>query len=344
MWSNERESLIKGFNFYVRCRTTNMTLGTVSGNPDIHREFIISKIPEDDKKRLEKEIEEYQIAKDSSQSLNEEIERKITIFPQAKFYFTYDGRVFDPAYDIIPEGVEGEYKIVPFIYDYQFRGAFKESIAMLSKASGKKKASADDDTSDLIADKYSCSGITAHKKVVDGNWFVINRKIPMFIPESFINDFGEEIPTYDKNGKLKLLQRAIRADTAQGPRVALTSSEIVPTGTEYYFGIRLLNIKDLNPCLETLDYKSLVGMLQWRGGGMGTFIWTLANKDGVPYDDLPVDQFTEEDLNIIRTIEKVHPGMVDLSRLNIGISDTKTETAEVSAPKKRGRKPKKAVE
>lgn len=341
MWSNERESLIKGFTFYVRCRTTNMTLGTVSGNPDVHREFIISKIPDDDKKRLEKEIEEYQIAKESSQSLTEEIERKITIFPQAKFYFAYDGRVFDPTYDIIPDNLEGEYKIAPFIYDYQFRGAFKESISMLSKATGKKKTQ-EDDKSDLVADKYSCATITAYKKVVDGNWFVINRKIPMIIPDYFVDDFGEKISTYDKNGKLKLLQRAIRAETAQGPRVALTSSEIVPAGTEYYFGIRLLNIKDLNSCLETLDYKSLVGMLQWRGGGMGTFIWTLANKDGIPYDDLPVDQFTEEDLNIIQTIEKVHPGMVDLSRLNFKVSDKKKDTLE-EAPKKRGRKPKKVT-
>lgn len=113
MWSNQRQSLIRGFNFYVRCRTTNMTLGTVSGNPDIHREFIISKIPEDDLERIQKTKEEEEIVNHTVNSIDEEVERNITVFPQARFFFSYDGRAFDPAYDTIPEGLEGEYKIVP---------------------------------------------------------------------------------------------------------------------------------------------------------------------------------------------------------------------------------------
>lgn len=335
MWSNQRQSLIRGFNFYVRCRTTNMTLGTVSGNPDIHREFIISKIPEDDLERIQKTKEEEEIVNHTVNSIDEEVERNITVFPQAKFFFSYDGRAFDPAYDVIPEGLEGEYKIVPFLYDYQIRGAFKESISMLTRADGGKK------NKEAGGTKYDCSNITSYKKTVDGNWFCLNRKIPMFVPDTYLDDFGIEQSTYDSHGKLKLLQRALRAETAQGPRVALSSSEIVPAGTEYYFGIRLLNIKDLKACLETLDYKALVGMLQWRGGGMGTFVWTLANKDGIPYDDLNPEQLTDEDRNIIRTVDAVYPGMVDLKRL--GIEETTEQTEEAPAPKKRGRKPKAAI-
>ena len=88
MWSNQRQSLIRGFNFYVRCRTTNMTLGTVSGNPDIHREFIISKIPEDDLERIQKTKEEEEIVNHTVNSIDEEVERNITVFPQARFFFS----------------------------------------------------------------------------------------------------------------------------------------------------------------------------------------------------------------------------------------------------------------
>ena len=205
---------------------------------------------------------------------------------------------------------------------------------MLTKASGGKKAVKEDEN----GVKYDCANISNYKKTVDGNWFVINRKIPMILPETYIDDMGREISTYDENGNLRVLQRPLRAETPKGPRTALASSEIIPAGTEFYFGIQLLNIKDLKACLETLDYKELMGMLQWRGGGKGTFIWTLANKDGVPYEDLTVDQLTAEDKKIIATIDKVLPGCTVVD----GFDPDSVELDE--SPKKRGGGRKKAAE
>ena len=86
---------------------------------------------------------------------------------------------------------------------------------------------------------------------------------------------------------MKTLTRPLRADTAQGPRVALATSEMVPAGTEFYLTIRLLNPEHKEALLECLDFKEGVGMCQWRGGGKGTLIWTPADENGKPIDDIP---------------------------------------------------------
>lgn len=331
MWSNQRTNQVTGFRFYIRCRTTRETLGTQPGNPQLHHDFIESKNPNLDKVGEEEAALAITL---TDETTDEIMEKQMTVFPQARFFFGVDGRIYDPIYDIIPEDLDGEFKVTPFLYDYQMRGSFKESINMLTKASGGKKAVKEDES----GAKYDCANISNYKKTVDGNWFVINRKIPMILPETYIDDMGREISTYDENGNLRVLQRPLRAETPKGPRTALASSEIIPAGTEFYFGIQLLNIKDLKACLETLDYKELMGMLQWRGGGKGTFIWTLANKDGVPYEDLTVDQLTAEDKKIIATIDKVLPGCTVVD----GFDPDSVELDE--SPKKRGGGRKKAAE
>lgn len=142
----------------------------------------------------------------------------------------------------------------------------------------------------------------------------------------------------------------------RAPRTALASSEVVPAGTQFYFGIQLLNAKDLKACLETLDYKSYMGMLQWRGGGKGTLVWTFCNRWGTPYEELTVDDLEVEDKQIIATVNEVMPGMIgeiegfDPSSIIVTESakkrggKKKAETTEAAveepAPKKRGRKKK----
>lgn len=330
MWSNERTSTITGFRFYVRCRTTNETLGTQPGNPELHRDFIESRIPDPDDVAYQKRAEETQAlltGLGADEDADEVMEKQMTIFPQARFFFANDGRIYDPLVDGVPN-TEGEFKVVPFMYDYQIRGSFKESISMLTRASGGKKAVKE------FGAAYDCASISNYKKTVDGNWFVINRKIPLIVPETYIDNFGNEVSTYDEHGHLRILQRPLRADTAKGPRTALASSEVVPAGTEFYFGIQLLNIKDLKACLETLDYKSYVGMLQWRGGGKGTLIWTLANKDGVPYDDLTVDDLTDEDKKILSVIESVVPGLFHVEGFEPAKSARKKNTEDAASEDK----------
>lgn len=329
-WSNARTSTIGGFIFYVRCHTITMMLGTQPSNPNLHRDFIASKNP--DSNLMNEEIETHKDTYDSltdNMSESEKRDLQVTIFPTGRFYMV-DGIAYDPMVDILPSG--GTYVTLPFIYDYQLRGSFKESISMLTKASGGRVKKDDDG----LGAHYACADISSYKKVVDGNWFITNRKIPLIIPESYQNDMGEWVPTY-KNGQLPTLSRPLRAETPKGPRTALATSQFVPAHTEFFFGIRLLNPKDLRACLETLDFKENVGMLQWRGGGKGTLIWTLCNKRGIPYDDLPYEALTEEDKKIIATIDDIIPGITSFT-----VPD---EYKPVPLPpKKRGRKKKVEVE
>lgn len=325
MWSNTRENMIKGLVFWVRCRTTAVMLGTKPNNPDLHRDFVASKNP--DPEKIPAELESVQLAVEER---DDPPEIQMTVYPKARFFMGADGKIYDPEHDIIPDDLEGEFKILPFIDGYQIRGSFKESISMLSKASGGR---AGRDTA-----KYDCAAITSYKKVVDGNWMVINTKIPLMVPDTYIDAMGHECSTYDEHGNLRTLSRPLRADTAKGPRTALATSEVVPIGTEFYFGIRLLNAKNLKACLETLDYKADMGMLQWRGGGKGTLVWTPCNKDGIPYEDLDPSQLTDQDLDIIARINKIIPGAVQVDAKLPDIVDEEEATEE--APKKKGRKKK----
>lgn len=346
-WSNERKSMISsGMEFWIRCRTTNIMLGTQPSNPDIYAEYIATRSP-DPASTMEEELLANATA---AEGIDDDEMKKTppTIFPVARFFKPANGtRLLDPQYDIIPEDLEGEFVVLPFMYDYQMRGSFKESIAMLAKASGGRAAKNDDSVA-----KYACANITSYKKVVDGNWFVTNRKIPLMIPETYIDEMGREIPTFNEKGQLPQIVRPLRADTAKGPRTALAASEYVPAGTEFFLGIRLLNIKDLKACLETLDYKASVGMLQWRGGGKGTLIWTLCNKEGVPYDELDESQLTAQDKTIMERVNKILDGFEPVDEVaeekpkrgrkkKVEAESEDQVTMELEEkPKKRGRKKK----
>lgn len=342
MWSNQRDSLIKGFRFHVRCRTTNIMLGTQASNPQIHATYIASKAPTPE--QTAEETEAVNLAYESKKAAldltgrdtdEEEQALQMTVFPRARFFVAENGRIYDPKVDIIPDGLEGEYQIIPFIWDYQFRGSFKESITMLTKAAGGRAAAKENGS------KYASAQISNHKKVVDGNWFITTRKIPLYIPETFIDDVGEEITTYDAYGNLRTLQRPLRCETAKGPRTALATSEIVPEGTEFFFGINLLNVGDLRACLETLDYKEEMGMLQWRGGGKGTLVWTLCNRNGIPYEDMDPDDLTEQDKLIIARVNKAVPGCV---QVNCELPEIKDVPAPAEKKEPKAKKGKKATE
>lgn len=315
-WSNERENRVgsKFLDFPIRFRTNTMMLGTMPNNPDIYREYVASKAP--DAKTMEDEI--------AQSSVEDVVSKGTTVFPKGKFLKTADNVFYDPNYDIIPEGLDLEEVIVPFMWAYQWRGSFKESISMLQRASGKKSKAAKAAEAKEVAEeikesnediaeqlglhveeapkkrgrkkksdtasaeakedttKFAASKITAYKKTVDGNWFIKQARIPLLVPETYVDDYGVVHKTYDENGNLPTFTRPVRADTMQGPRVTLVCSEFVPAGTEGYMTIRLLNPADLDAMLETLDYKAFVGMLQWRGGGKGTLDWTQATPDGKP--------------------------------------------------------------
>lgn len=83
-----------------------------------------------------------------------------------------------------------------------------------------------------------------------------------------------------EGGEVGELQRPLRAETAQGARVALAHSETVPVGTKQEFIVKLLK-DDLVPLVrEWLDYGELHGTGQWRNASFGRFCWEELDGDG----------------------------------------------------------------
>ena len=98
------------------------------------------------------------------------------------------------------------------------------------------------------------SKLKAYKKIIDGLIFVEERRIPI-----------------EFNGELGNCQRPLRAQTAQGERVALAESEMAPAGSTLTFTITTLE-DGLMPAIEEwLRYGRLRGLGQWRNSGMGRF-------------------------------------------------------------------------
>lgn len=137
----------------------------------------------------------------------------------------------------------------PCVFDYQFKGFFKSAIGFLRGVPGTK-----------------ASGIKAYKKMVDGLIFPQPRMIALELPE----------------GKaLGNCQRPLRAQTAQGERVALANSESAPAGTKMHFSILCMTKAAHDAVVEALAYGKLHGLGQWRNSGAGRFDHTILSDTEV---------------------------------------------------------------
>ena len=125
----------------------------------------------------------------------------------------------------------------PFVYDYQIKGLFKDACGMLRRA-----------------DDMQSKKLTAYKKVIDGLVFVTPRQIPLVL-----------------SGPLGICERPLRAQTAQGERIALARSESAPAGTTVEFEVTLLRADLEDQLDEWLDYGKFRGLGQWRNSGKGAF-------------------------------------------------------------------------
>ena len=198
--------------YHVKVRFIEPLLGTSPANTELHSEFIASKAPD----ALKRDEEIAIIGAD------EAIEKSMTIFPKQ------DG--------------------VPFTWDYQWKGFFKDACNMLRRA--------EDSVSKMLK---------AYKKEIDGLVFVTPRRIPLVLPEG---------------GEITECQRPLRASTPQGERIALAHSEQVPEGTEQEFDIVLLNDNLVKFIKEWLDYGIFRGTGQWRNSGAGRFVYEMTDADG----------------------------------------------------------------
>lgn len=164
----------------------------------------------------------------------------------------------DRSTTVFPKGAEGQ----PFLWDYQVKGFFKDACKFMREADGSVS-----------------KGIPAYKGKIDGLMFVSPRHIRLEMPE------GAEVG---------ILQRPLRAETAQGPRVALASSEMLPEGTTCDFDVTLLAekvgakspTKLLAALVEWLSYGQLRGIGQWRNAGYGQFECRVTEGDKVLFDNI----------------------------------------------------------
>lgn len=152
----------------------------------------------------------------------------------------------EKAMTVFPKLEDG----APYLYDYQIKGFFKDTCGMLSRIATKDP---------VTKKKTPCnesSKLTSFKKVIDGLIFVSPRKIP-----------------FDLSGPMGNCERPLRAQTAQGERVALANSETVPAGSTVEFEIICLSPEHEAAVREWLDYGIFRGIGQWRNSGKGKFTW-----------------------------------------------------------------------
>jgi hypothetical protein len=156
--------------------------------------------------------------------------------------------VVEKGKTIFPKDENGN----PFLFDYQIKGFFKNA----AKTFG-------------YIDDEEHPKLVAYKTKIDNLIFVKERRIPFNMPEG--TTIGD-------------CQRPLRAQTAQGERVALANSESVPVGTTVEFTIIIMsdNKKDnLEKCVRGwLDYGELNGIGQWHNSGKGRYLWDELDKDG----------------------------------------------------------------
>lgn len=147
----------------------------------------------------------------------------------------------------------------PFMYDYQIKGFFKDACQMLARIGAEK-----DPTTGKKKKASNESGkLTAYKKVIDGLIFVQPRKIPIVF-----------------DGEITDCQRPLRAQTMQGERVALSSSDEVPAGATLTFEVMCLDDSHAAAVREWLDYGVLRGLGQWRNSGKGRYVWDELDENG----------------------------------------------------------------
>lgn len=147
---------------------------------------------------------------------------------------------FEKSMTVFPRNKEGK----PIIWDYQWKGFLKDAFGSLKKIPGSE-----------------CGKIKAYKKEIDGLIFVYPRMIPI-----------------ELNGDMDICQRPLRAQTAQGERVALASSETVPEGSSVIFEIKCLLDTHASAVIEALEYGAMRGFGQWRNSGKGRFHYEILER------------------------------------------------------------------
>ena len=256
-WSDPLDSLVME-KHYFELELLEDCLGTGPSDKDLLSTFISSKAP--DAASREEEIA----------ALGEDtlVQKGTTMF--YKGIFRDNGKKFIDVLDrregfnFSPE--DHDFQKMPFFWNYQIRGMFKDSCGLLSRASYGESA-----------------GLKAYKKVIDGGVFVFPRRLAIKTAPYYITDEGDFIPC-DPTA-LQVLQRPLRIQDQKGERTAIAASEVVPAGSRIKFGVAVTDTKFMAGVYEWLNYGSEHGLGAWRNSGKGIFRWRELNDDWTPMTD-----------------------------------------------------------
>ena len=163
--------------------------------------------------------------------------------------------VTEKTMTIFPRNAEGE----EIFWAYQIRGFFKTTQQTLNRIYEKKKFPY------MTAFKTKIDNLVFVKAPQD-RWDGRETGIIIHYPDGV-----EE--SYD-------CERPLRAETAQGPRVALAHSETCPEGSWIEMDI-LTRADDLMEYVpEWLNSGIYYGISQWRNAGKGRFVWEQLDDAG----------------------------------------------------------------
>lgn len=274
------------YYMYVEIEWLEKALGTSPNNKDLMATYIASKAP--DAMTKEQEIEA--IGEDGV------INQNTLIYPKGRFMVDdKTGRYIDSNADgfsvsemddgnlewNLPEDKgTGHYEDnVPYYYNYQVRGFFKDSCGLLTRAEET------DENGKKIGATESAK-LKAYKKVIDGCIFVFPRRIAIEIPEFSIADDGiTVVPSRDENGNLPTLSRSLRTSGPSGERTAIASSEVIPAGSRMRFTIGMTSLKFKPAVIEWLNYAVVHGISGWRNSGLGICRWREIKSDYTPFTE-----------------------------------------------------------
>ena len=192
----------------VRVNLLEPMLGTSPANPNIAREYVASRAP--DATSMEEEV--------ASLGAEAFADKAMTVFPKENG--------------------------IPFMWDYQIKGFFKDAAGGLRRIKGTES-----------------EAVKAYKSVLDTVVFINPRKIMIHTA-----------------GAMGECQRPLRAQTPKGERVSLANSEEVPAGSWMDFTISYGSVKGIDMekwLIELLDYGQLRGLGQWRNSGKGRFEYEI---------------------------------------------------------------------
>lgn len=170
--------------------------------------------------------------------------------------------------EMAEKGTSGFHKLSdgrPAVYDYTWKGYMKETAKLMR------------DMGNVFP---KTKNLTAYRQKIGGSMYVFPREIPIIVSTDpaalaeLARIPGVSMP--NGSGKLATFTRPLRASTAQGERIALANSEILPIGSSLTFSVELWGDSITVEMLEEwLWFGSRHGFGQWRGGSFGRFTSTM---------------------------------------------------------------------